>query len=301
MYKVLDALCKAEKIEYKIDEKMNKHTSFKIGGNADRFIEICTEKHLNQVLLVLSEQNLPYFILGNGSNLLVSDKGLRAVVLQLKGDFKKIELIDEDTICCGAGVILSSLCNFAKENSLSGLEFAFGIPGTAGGAVYMNAGAYGGEMKDVLLKCEHFNGIEKGMFVGDELELSYRKSVYDNKNYIITKLFLKLIKTEKSVITAKMEELMLARKTKQPLEFPSAGSTFKRPPNHFAAALIEECGLKGFSVGDAMVSEKHSGFVINNGKASCQNVLDLIEKVKVIVKEKTNVELENEIKMIGEK
>ncbi|MFI3207311.1 MAG: UDP-N-acetylmuramate dehydrogenase [Clostridia bacterium] len=301
MYNKLDNICEKLALKYLKNEPMCKYTSFKIGGNADRFIEINTKSQLSEILLHIKKESLPFFILGNGSNLLVSDKGIRAVVLSLKGDFKKIELLENNVIRCGAGLMLSSLCNFAKDNSLSGLEFAFGIPGTAGGATYMNAGAYGGEMKDVVIKSEHFIDANFGSFCSDELDFSYRHSAYSDKNYIITDIYLKLEKADKSEIEEKMQELMLARKTKQPLEFPSAGSTFKRPVGYFAAALIEECGLKGFSLGGAQVSEKHSGFVINKGGATCKDVLDLANEIKKIVAEKKNVVLETEIKMIGEK
>ncbi len=300
-YGPLDNLCIKNKIEYIPDEPMKKHTSFKIGGNADRFLKVKSKEELKQVLKVVKENDIDIFIMGNGSNLLVSDKGIRAVVICLEGDFKKIEILDENTVYCGSGIMLSALCVFCKNNSLSGLEFAYGIPGTSGGAAYMNAGAYGGEMKDVLIDCEHmdFNG-EEDRYVGKELNLSYRESVYSKKNYIITGLRLKLDKSESDIILGKMEELMGKRRDKQPIEFPSAGSVFKRPKEHFAAALIEECGLKGLSVGGAEVSTKHSGFIINKGNAKCSDVLELIDKIKSAVKKEKSIDLECEIKLVGE-
>ena len=286
-------------IAFLTDEPMKKHITFKLGGNAKRFLTVKNEAELSLVLSAVNENKLAYFILGNGSNMLVSDEGFDGVVITLGGEFSEIKLMDSETISCGAGASLSSLCAFARKNSLSGLEFAWGIPGSAGGAAYMNAGAYGGEMKDVLSLCEHMdlNG-EKGVYKAEGLELSYRKSTYTNKDLIITKLILKLKKGDYEEINAKMAELMEKRKSKQPLEYPSAGSTFKRPEGYFAAALIEECGLKGEHVGDAEVSVKHSGFIINKGNATCSDVLSLIEKVKEKVKEMKNVELECEVKLL---
>ena len=281
------------------DEPMKKHITFQLGGNAKRFVTVNNAKELKAVLSAAQENSLRYFILGNGSNMLVSDEGFDGVVITLSGELSEIKLLSDTEISCGAGASLSSLCAFARKNSLCGLEFAWGIPGTAGGAAYMNAGAYGGEMKDVLAACEHIdeNGNE-GKFEGEKLSLGYRKSVYTDKGFVITKLILNLKKGEYNEINAKMNELMDKRKSKQPLEYPSAGSTFKRPEGYFAAALIEACGLKGMAVGDAEVSVKHSGFVINKGNASCSDVLNLIEKIKATVKEEKNVELECEVKLL---
>ena len=286
-------------IAFICDEPMKKHITFKLGGNAKRFVTVNNECELKEVLSAINESSLRYFILGNGSNMLVCDEGFDGVVITLGGEFSEIKLLSDTEISCGAGVSLSSLCAFARKNSLTGLEFAWGIPGSAGGAAYMNAGAYGGEMKDVLTSCEHFDlSGNKGEYKGEELNLGYRKSAYTDKDFIITKLILNLKKGDYDEINAKMSELMDKRKSKQPLEYPSAGSTFKRPEGYFAAALIEECGLKGLSVGDAEVSVKHSGFVINKGNASCGDVLNLIEKIKRIVKEEKNVELECEVKLL---
>ena len=298
-YLSFDNKLKEKGIAFICDEPMKKHITFKLGGNAKRFVTVNNECELKTVLSAVNESYLRYFILGNGSNMLVCDEGFDGVVITLGGEFSEIKLLSESEISCGAGASLSSLCAFARKNSLSGLEFAWGIPGSAGGAAYMNAGAYGGEMKDVLASCEHIdkNG-NKGSFSGEELSLGYRKSVYTDKDFVITKLILNLKKGDYDEINSKMGELMDKRKSKQPLEYPSAGSTFKRPEGYFAAALIEECGLKGLSVGDAEVSVKHSGFVINKGKASCSDVLNLIEKIKAIVKEEKDVELECEVKLL---
>lgn len=300
-YSVLDEFCIQTGIEFTSNEPMSKHTSFKIGGNADRFIKVNNKENLAEIIKICKENNTKIQIIGNGSNLLVTDKGLRSAVLSLTGEFNKIKLVDDETVVCGAGVMLSALCIFAKQNELTGLEFAYGIPGTVGGAVYMNAGAYGGEMKDVLAKSNHVDeNSNHGSFMENELELAYRKSVYTDKNYFITDVVLKLKKDNVNSINAKMNELMGKRKDKQPLEYPSAGSTFKRPEGYFAAALIEECGLKGLSVGGAEISAKHSGFVINKGGATCNDVLMLVEKIKNIVLKEKNIELECEIKIVGE-
>ena len=300
-YSVIDRLNGLSGLEVRCDEPMAQHTTFKIGGPADRFLTVRTEEALTELMKALQTSALPYFILGNGSNLLVADAGYRGVVISLGGDFKSVSLEDDGcTIRCGAGVMLSALCKFAEENELSGLEFAWGIPGTAGGAVYMNAGAYGGEMKDVLVSASSVtaNGEQK-VFTAEELDLSYRHSVFSGGTDIITSLRVKLAKGNVEEIREKMSDLIGRRRDKQPLEYPSAGSTFKRPVGYFAAALIEQCGLKGVSVGGAQVSEKHSGFVINTGGATAQDVLDLIAHVQQVVKTQTGVSLETEVEFLG--
>lgn len=300
MDKYLDfyALCEKIECEYSTSAVLSDYTSFKIGGKADVMVFPDTSEKIKSVVSFANEQKLPVFVLGKGSNLLVSDSGISGIVINTCR-FDKIELIDETTIVCQSGVSLMRLCRFALENSLTGLEFAFGIPGTAGGAAYMNAGAYGGEMKDVLIKCGHLDAKgESGSFEGEALELGYRKSVYSDKDYIVTSLTLKLQKGDKEEIKAKMDDLMSRRKDKQPLEYPSAGSTFKRPEGYFAGALIERCGLKGFTVGGAQVSEKHAGFVINVGGATAKDVNELIAHCRKVVYENTGVTLEPEVKMI---
>lgn len=298
-YTLFDQLC--EKLGCRVlkQEPMSRHITFKVGGPAARFVTVETLEQLKQILRLLAKEEIPSYILGNGSNLLVGDQGIDGVVLVLAGDFKKITL-EGNVIHCGAGATLASLCAFARDHSLTGLEFAWGIPGTAGGAAYMNAGAYGGEMKDVLISCRHVTPSgETGSFSGEELRLAYRKSAYTGTPYVITSLDLQLEKGSEAEINARMEDLMARRKSKQPLEYPSAGSTFKRPEGYFAAALIEECGLKGLSVGDAQVSEKHSGFVINKGNASCSDILALIDRIKKEVKAQKGVDLECEVKYLG--
>ncbi|MDD6488426.1 MAG: UDP-N-acetylmuramate dehydrogenase [Clostridia bacterium] len=283
------------------NEPMNLHTSFRIGGNAECFCEVKNKNALSNVMKTCKKYNIPYFILGLGSNLLVSDNGIKGVVIKLGGDFTKITLLESDKniVKCGAGVTLAGLCVFARNESLGGMEFAWGIPGSVGGAVYMNAGAYGGEIKDVVISSEYMDsdGNIKS-FSGDELDFSYRHSAYSDSNYVITDVTFKLEPKSQAEICSRMDELMNRRKTKQPLNRPSAGSVFKRPEGYFAAALIESCGLKGFSIGDAQVSEKHSGFIINNGNATAKDVKQLIEHIKKVVKEQTGVELCCEIKYI---
>ncbi len=281
------------------DVQMSKYTTFKTGGTAPLFIEPESVEALSKVMKACSDENIKPFILGNGSNLLVADEGVSTVVIKLGEAFNNIELIGDDTIVCGAGLSLSKLCNFALDNSLTGLEFAFGIPGSCGGAAYMNAGAYGGEMKDVLIKCTHIDADGNlATRIGDELNLSYRHSAYTESDDVIISLELKLKKGSRDDIRAKMNELIAKRRDKQPLEFPSAGSTFKRPEGYFAAALIEECGLKGKTIGGAQVSEKHSGFIINIGNATANDILSLISFVQKTVFEKKGVNLETEVKII---
>ncbi len=301
-YREFTELCDKLQCPWLKDEPMSRHTTFKIGGAADVFVTVTSEKALCAIVAYLKEENIPYFVVGNGSNLLVSDEGFRGVVLNLGGDLKKITLEKGRIIHCGAGASLAALCAFARDNGLTGLEFAWGIPATAGGAAFMNAGAYGGEMKNVLISCSHVDGEgDQGEFSGDELELSYRHSAYHNdknSDKIITSLTLLLEKGDEVQIAAQMDDFMGRRKDKQPLEYPSAGSTFKRPEGYFAGALIEQCGLKGKSFGGAQVSVKHAGFVINTGDAKCRDVLDLVEYIKETVLREKGVQLECEIKMI---
>ncbi len=282
-------------IEYTENVPMKEHTSFKIGGNAEFFITVKTTEELKAVISLCRDCKVPYMLIGNGSNLLISDKGIKGAVIRLEGDFKTIT-IEGDEIVAGAGASLTKLCLDAYKASLTGLEFGYGIPGSVGGAAYMNAGAYGGEMKDVIISCTHLDPqLNVGTFTASELDLSYRHSAYMKGEYIILSVKLKLKEGENSAIKARMDELMQKRMDKQPLEYPSAGSVFKRPEGAFAAALIEECGLKGRSVGGAQVSEKHSGFIVNKGNATCQDVLELVKIIQDEVKEKTGFELHREI------
>lgn len=283
--------CKARR-----NEPMSKHTSFKIGGNADVYIKVNNLSKLSTILKECQASDVDYMILGNGSNLLVSDDGIRGVVIRLDGDFRKITLLDDTTIFCGAGATLAYLCKFALNCGLSGLEFAWGIPGTVGGAVFMNAGAYDGEMKDVVHSVSHISPSgEIGRTEKENLNFGYRTSVYRSNNMIITGVTLKLKKGNPDEIRTKMDDYMSRRSTKQPLEYPSAGSVFKRPEGNFAGALIEQCGLKGKTCGGAQVSEKHAGFIINKSNATAKDVRDLIGEIQKTVSDKTGYSLECEL------
>lgn len=285
-------------IKFIENEPMANRTTFKVGGNARVMAFPKSEEEIIAIINSCNDNSVRFIAVGNGSNLLVSDNGIDACVICLGKDFSEIRLLDDETVFAESGASLMKLCRFALENGLSGLEFAYGIPGSCGGAAFMNAGAYGGEMKDALVKCTHIteNG-ERGELSGDALELSYRKSAYSSNGFVITGLYLKLKKGNREEIKAKMEELIQRRRDKQPLEYPSAGSTFKRPPGYFAGALIEECGLKGKSVGGAQVSEKHAGFVINKGGATCDDILKLCEICSDEVYKQKGVRLEMEIRV----
>ena len=280
------------------NEPMSKHTSFKIGGPAKLFVSPADSNTLSELITNCKNYDIPTVYFGNGSNILFNDYGFDGVVISTSR-MTEISLQDENVIECGSGVKNSVLCQFALENSLSGFEFLWGIPGTVGGAVFMNAGAYGGEIKDVIVGCEYItaDGEIKEMS-SDEMDLSYRHSIFSENGGIITKVRLRGRLDNKEVIRALMDELMDRRRTKQPLEFPSAGSVFKRPEGYFAAALIEECGLKGESVGGAQVSEKHSGFIINTGNATASDVKQLVEIIKETVFMQKGVQLECEIRVI---
>ncbi len=285
--------CKAE-----FNEPLKKHTSFKIGGNASLFIVPEDDKALSEVLKKCTEENARVLLLGNGSNMLVCDEGIDAVVILMLREKGKIELIDNNLIKCDAGVSLTKVCRYAYEKSLSGIEFAFGIPGSVGGAVYMNAGAYGGEIKDVIVECEYMTYDGQIRTISkDDMCLGYRTSIFNSNNFVILNATFKLERDEQSNIKARMDDFLSRRKDKQPLEYPSAGSTFKRPEGYFAGALIQGSGLKGYSIGGAQVSEKHAGFVINKGNATAKDVTELIEFIKNKVKEDSGIELEPEVKI----
>ena len=302
MYKEIALFAKSAGAEVITDAPMKKYTSFKCGGNASLLIVPDSIDSLKNIIDFCYKNNIEPFIIGNGSNLLVTDGGIDSVVIKIGSKLSKIELLDDTTIYCEAGASLKSLCMFALENSLSGLEFAYGIPGTLGGAVYMNAGAYGGEMKDVLYSCKHIDKNAKfGELTQEQLNLGYRRSAYTENGYTVVSAILKLKKADKTEIKSLMDTNLQKRKDKQPLEFGSAGSTFKRPEGYFAGALIEQSGLKGYTVGGAQVSEKHAGFVINKNNATATDVLQLIKDVQKIVYEKFGVMLETEVKIIGSK
>ena len=275
---------------------MANYTTFKTGGNADMMVCPHTKEELKGILKFFSEIGSPYYILGNGSNLLVSDDGIRRPVICIGKEFSDIEVFEE-CVTARAGAMLSSVARKAAENMLTGFEFAAGIPGTIGGALIMNAGAYGGEMKDVV-EAVSFLGPDGEEFVasGEEMEFSYRKSALTDTDCIILGTTLKLKNGNLDEIKAKMAELAAKRREKQPLEYPSAGSTFKRPKGYFAGALIEQSGLKGKTVGGAQVSEKHAGFIINKGGATTSDIIELIEIVKDTVYKKHGVLLETEVK-----
>lgn len=292
-------LCDEIKCEYLLNQKLSNYTTFRIGGECPIVVKPSTVAQIQSLTAFCNENNYDYYYFGKGSNLLVNDNGVDAVVIVLGDNFSDISLKNDSTIIASAGVSLAKICKFALEKSLTGLEFAFGIPGTLGGAVFMNAGAYGGEIKDIFVACDTVdkNG-DIHRFSKEQADLSYRHSVFMQKEMCIVSVELKLEKGDKAEIKAKMDELLGRRKDKQPLDYPSAGSTFKRPVGNYAAALIDECGLKGLTVGGAQVSEKHSGFVINKDNATCEDVLELISKVKETVYEKTQYKLECEVKII---
>ena len=297
-YKAFEEFLISEKIEYKLMEPMCRHTSFKIGGPADVFVTVGCENELKNVLKKAKSFEIPYFIVGKGSNLLVSDKGVEGVVISLSG-LDRVS-VNGNFITAGAGVTLATLCNTAKDNCLSGLEFAYGIPGSVGGALYMNAGAYGGEMSQVVKSAAYVTvDGEMGKIALDDMHLGYRTSIFKSNKMIITSVTFELAKGEMQDIKDKMADYTSRRCEKQPLEYPSAGSTFKRPEGHFAGALIEQSGLKGRCVGNAQVSEKHAGFVINKGNATCKDVRELIDVIKTTVLENNGVELENEVIFVG--
>ncbi len=288
--------------QYTENEPMSLHTTFRIGGPVDLYVTPVTVEGLAAVVAACNEQGVYCFVLGNGSNVLVSDKGIRGVVVATSGCLNDIEMKNALEIKCGAGVRLSRLSDFAYENSLSGAEFAWGIPGTVGGAVYMNAGAYGGEMKDILTECECLTpqGEIRTVSAAD-CDLSYRHSAFNSNGCTVISATVRLNPGDKGQIREQMDDFMSRRKNKQPLEYPSAGSTFKRPQGGFAAALIDECGLKGYSVGGAQVSEKHAGFIINKGNATCFDVMRLVEHIQKEVFLAKSIKLECEIKVIGER
>ena len=283
--------CEARK-----DEPLSRHTTFKIGGCADTYVRATSVSKLSAIIRECVEADVDYIIIGNGSNILVSDEGYRGVVIRLDGDFRKISLVDEDTIYCGAGATLAALCKFALSCGLSGLEFAWGIPGTVGGAVFMNAGAYGGEMKDVVYSVNHLTPDgNTGRTEKEDLQFGYRTSVYRKNKAIITGTTIKLKKDDPNEIRARMDDYLGRRNSKQPLDYPSAGSVFKRPQGAYAGALIEQCGLKGHSHGGAQVSEKHAGFIINANNATASDVKNLIREVQTKVYDETGYNLECEL------
>lgn len=293
---LLTEILQGNKLLY--NEPMKNHTTFKIGGVADILALPETQDEIISLLRYAKEENVPCFVMGNGSNLLVSDKGIRGLVIKLFKNYSKIS-VNGDVITAQSGALLSKVSSEAAKNSLTGLEFASGIPGTLGGAVYMNAGAYGGEMRDVVLETTY---IDKDLEIKKltEHSFSYRHSIFQENGGIIISSVMKLKKGNADEINDKIRELSLQRTAKQPVEMPSAGSAFKRPEGYFAAKLIDDCGLRGFKIGGAAVSSKHTGFVVNEGGATAGDVKKLLSEVQRIVYDKTGVTLQPEIKFIGE-
>lgn len=285
------------------NEPMSKHTSFKIGGNAEYFIKIRAIENLKKVLVFANKNKIPVTIVGNGTNLLVKEGGIKGFVLKLELNGFKIKRNANDIlITVESGMSLAALSAIALKEEIAGLEFISGIPGTIGGALRMNAGAYGSEMKDIVVKTKAmtYDGKIKN-FTLEEQNFSYRNSVFSNDEYIILETTVKLQKGKKEEIEEKIQEYSTARKSSQPYEYPNAGSTFKRKEGFITAKLIDECGLKGYSVGEAEVSRKHAGFIINKGNATAEDVLELVDVVKTKVKEKFDVDIELEILVLGEK
>ena len=290
----LTVLC--DKLGCKItpEAPLNEYITFRFGGPCRALISVNSASSSAELIKFLKGNGIKYGILGRGSNVLVPDEGFDGVILHFGSDFSNIE-VNCNTLRCDAGALLASACVRAQQLGLTGMENLFGIPGTIGGALYMNAGAYGSEMKDVVFSAEYIDeNCNICNILSNNMELSYRKSLFSGTDKVITSVTLKLEKGNPDEIMKAMSECMAKRKSKQPLEYASAGSTFKRPEGSYASLLIDECGLKGFSYGGAMVSEKHSGFVINKGYATCSDVLELCERVKKIVNEKTGYKLELE-------
>lgn len=298
IYKQLLNILEEESV--KTDEPMKKHISFKVGGPADFLVKPKTEEELAKVIKFAKEENIPYLVIGNGSNLLVKDGGIRGIVIELSDNFNDFE-IEGNIIKAQSGALLSILGRNALRNSLTGIEFAAGIPGTLGGALAMNAGAYGGEMKDVVksvrLMDTDGNIVE---FTNEQMEFEYRRSILSRTDYIVLSAVMELKEGNVDEIKEVMADYSNKRTTKQPLNFPSAGSTFKRPEGHFAAKLIDDCGLRGLTLRGAQVSDKHCGFVINKDGADAKAILDLMFVVKSTVNAKFGIMLEEEVKILGE-
>lgn len=298
MYLKLFDFLPAEK--FKINEPMKEHSSFKIGGPADVMVFPEDIKDLQRIIRYCRHKGIAYFVFGLGSNILVRDKGIRGVVIKIGDRLKKLSIHD-DMIYAEAGVELAELSRAAAEHALGGLEFAEGIPGSLGGAVVMNAGAYGGEMKDILKEVKAITPEGELLnFKPEEMKFTYRGSVFQEEELIIVSALMQLQRGKAKDIRNRMQEFAKRRREKQPLEYPSAGSTFRRPPGHFVGPMIEEMGLKGYKVGGAEVSRKHAGFIINSSDASAEEVLELIAIIQAKVKEQYGIELKTEIKVIGE-
>ncbi len=297
-YKQLMELADEIGCEYSVAESMKKHTTFRIGGPCDIMLFPDTKQVAVEIIKACADMNLHYTVLGNGSDMVFGSSGYSGAVINMCR-LNSI-YVEGNRIYCDAGVSMSALCNAALENSLSGAERLFGIPGTVGGAVCMNAGAYGGQIADILLSCDYFDGDELASRLTGELELSYRHSLFSSGNMVVLSACFELDYGNKADIRAAMDDYITRRKTKQPVEYPSAGSVFLRPEGHFAGALVEQCGFKGYTIGGAQVSEKHAGFIINKGDATSGDVKTLVNEIKNKVFHETGVTLQCEIKFVGE-
>ncbi len=295
--KALQSFVRSENIH--IQESMAAHTTFRVGGPADCLVELENTEQLQKVQKYLKQVEIPHVVLGNGSNVLVSDEGYRGVVLQIGNRMNRVT-VEGDCIIAQAGALMSQVARAAMEHGLTGMEFASGIPGTVGGGVVMNAGAYGGEMSQVVDKVTVVNPEGEVLMLNNEtMEFGYRYSSIKNQAFIVTEVSFKLRQGDCGVIKATMDDLAAKRREKQPLEYPSAGSTFKRPEGHFAGALIMNAGLRGFQIGGARVSDKHCGFVINAGGATAADVMKLVREIQVRVKDEFQVDLEPEVIFLG--
>ncbi len=288
------------KFDYILDASMKEFTTLKIGGPADVLVQPRSIDELVSLVCAAKKYNVPYLFMGNGSNVLVRDKGIRGVVIKFGANMANA-LVSGNVITAECGISMARLAGVAADNSLTGFEFAAGIPGTLGGGIVMNAGAYKGELKDVVFEVKALlpNG-EIKVFTKDELDFSYRHSCFSNTNMLVLEAKLMLTKGDKEQIKARISELNQRRRTTQPLEFPSAGSAFKRPKDGFAAAMIDSCGLKGYAIGDAQISEKHAGFLVNRGNATAKDVTCLLEHVQAVVQNTYGTVLEPEIITVGE-
>ena len=301
MDRIYEGLCRiVASSQIRCAEPMRLHTTLRIGGPADYFVTPMTKEELQDMVIFCEKKEVPWYVLGNGSNLLVADRGIRGVVISLEKGWNMVRA-EGTCIEAGAGALLSKAAKAAAAEALTGLEFAAGIPGSIGGALVMNAGAYGGEIRDVLREAEVLTKDGDVLRLSaDELKLGYRTSCIPKNQYLVLRAVFELQKGNPQAILARMEELAVARREKQPLEYPSAGSTFKRPQGYFAAKLIDDAGLRGLAVGDAQVSEKHCGFVVNKGQATANDVRALCAKVQQKVYETFGVNLELEVKQVGE-
>ena len=296
----LTSLCQNLECEYILNALMKDYTTFQIGGPCDILVRPYDEGQVAALIQFCAVNGIRWQVIGNGSNLLAPDGGVSGVVIQIGSNFSYIRIsLQEGEIICAAGASLSAAAAFAQKEGLTGLEFAWGIPGNVGGALFMNAGAYGGEMKDIVVSADYVDGMGNARTIGfSEMQFGYRHSVFSDKDWCITKVKMQLRPGDPAEIRRTMEDLMERRKSKQPLEYPSAGSVFKRPEGNYAGALIEQCGLKGRRVGGAQVSEKHAGFIVNLGDASSRDVARLIREIQNTVEEQTGYRLECELRQL---